>query len=66
MQIGYRKKIVVDANRSVAKQIGKVQRGQWLWISGMNARVLNILKNGIVVVQRFDRKTRCNEILQYA
>lgn len=66
MQIGYRKKIVVDANHSVAKQIGKVQRGQWLWIYGMNARVLNILKNGIIVVQRFDRKTRCNEILQYA
>lgn len=66
MQIGYRKKIVVDPNHSVAKQVGKVQRGQWLWISGMNARVLNILKNGIIVVQRFDRKMKCNEILQYA
>jgi len=64
MQIGFRKKIVLDPNRSILKQIGKVQRGQWVFISGMNARILNIVGR-IVVMLRFDRRTGKSEVLQY-
>lgn len=64
MQIGYRRKIVVDTNRSVRAQIGRVQRGQWLWIAGMNARIISVVGR-IVTVLRFDRRTRRAEILQY-
>lgn len=63
--VPFRKKIVVDVNRSVKAQIGAVQRGQWVWISGMNARILNVVGN-LVIVLRFDRKTGKSEILQYA
>lgn len=63
--IAFRKKIVVDVNRSVRAQVGRVQRGQWIWLSGMNARVLNIVGN-LIIVLRFDRKTGDRQIVQYA
>lgn len=63
--IAFRRKIVVDVNRKVKDQIGRVQRGQWIWINGMNARILNMV-GALVIVVRYDRRTRTREILQYA
>jgi hypothetical protein len=63
--IAFRSKIVVDTNRSVKAQVGRVQRGQWVWINGMNARVLNMIGNFITLFV-FDRKTGERHVLQYA
>lgn len=63
--VPFRKKIVVDVNRSVKAQVGAVQRGQWVFLSGMNCRILNIVGN-LVIVLRFDRKTGERQVVQYA
>lgn len=62
--IAFRRKIVVDVNRKIRDQIGTAQRGQWLWLNGMNARLLNIVGD-MVIVLRYDRRTRTSNILQY-
>lgn len=65
MVIGYKKKFGVDVGRNVASQLGKVQRGQWIYANGRNARILNIIGK-LTVVLSYDRKAGVSEVLTYA
>lgn len=62
--IAFRKKIVINLDRPVSEQVGKAQRGQWLYMSGMNARVVNRPSKGIVV-ERYDLKAGERQLLQF-
>ena len=61
--IPFRRKIPVVTGKRIKDQIGQAQRGQWLYLDGGNARLVNLTDR--VTIMRVNRDGS-RDICQYA